>query len=46
MRTNVNCIEVVDEHPSNLSHHLPLMVRINVSGDVADGEKFNKSGRE
>ena len=21
MRTNVNCVEVVDEHPSNLSHH-------------------------
>ena len=46
MRTKINCIEVVDEHQCNLSHHLPLIVRINVDGDITDGKIFNKSGRE
>ena len=46
MRTNVNCIEVVDEHPCNLSHYLPLIVKINVDGDITYEQIFNKSGRE
>jgi len=46
MRTNVNCIEVVDEHPCNLSHHLPLIVTINVDGYITDERIFNKFGRE
>ena len=46
MRTNVNCIEVVDEHPCNLSHHLPLIVKINVDGNITDKKLFSKSGRE
>ena len=46
MRTNVNCIEVVDEHPCNLSHHLPLTVTINVDGDITDERIFNKLGRK
>ena len=46
MRTNVNCIEVVDEHPCNLSHHLPLIVKINVDGDITDEKIFSKSARE
>ena len=36
MQTNVNCIELSDEHPCNLSHHLPLIVKINVDGDITD----------
>ena len=46
MRTNANCIEVVDKHPCNLSHHLPLIVKINVDGDIIDEKLFSKSGRE
>ena len=46
MRTNVNCIEVVNEHPCNFSHHLPLIVKINVDGDITDQKIFNKSRRE
>ena len=46
MQTNVNCIEVVDEHPCNLSHHLSLIVKINVDGDITDEKIFSKSGRE
>ena len=43
---NVNCIDVIDEHLWNLSHHLPLIVKINVDGDITDEKIFNKSGRE
>ena len=46
MRTNVNCTELSDEHPCNLSHHLPLIVKINVDGDITDEKIFSKSGRE
>ena len=45
MWNNVNCIEVVDEHPYNLSHHLPLTVIINVDGDITNERIFNKLGR-
>ena len=35
LRTSVNCIKVVDEHPCNLSHHLLLIVRVNAVFTVA-----------
>ena len=44
-RTNVNCIEVVGEHPCNLSHHLSLTVITNVDGDMTNEKIFNKLGR-
>ena len=46
LRTNVNCIEVVDEHPCNFAHHLPLTVTINVDGDITDERILSKLGRE
>ena len=46
LQTNVNCIEVVDEHPCNFSHHLSLTVTINVDGDITDERILSKLGRE